>query len=182
MLHGYGGNGARTDRSWGISALADKYNYLAIALDGEREVGGRQSPFWNASDACCNFEDRDVDDSGYIRRVIDQIKASYNVDGSRVYVVGHSNGGFMSYVITSYSIHYTKLYDGGVNLDVKDPVLARTLLDLSQTATISDSLKLGKEVLNELGGINRLHKPHVEQAGFAVLKAPDIPSIRNNFV
>ncbi len=66
---------------------------------------------------------------------------------------------------------------GGVNFDVKDPMLARTLLDLSQTATISDSLKLGKEVLNELGGINRLHKPHVEQAGFAVLKAPDIPSI-----
>lgn len=66
---------------------------------------------------------------------------------------------------------------GGVNIDVKDPVLARTLLDLSQTATISDSLKLGKEVLQELGGINRLHKASVEQAGFAVLKAPDIPSI-----
>lgn len=66
---------------------------------------------------------------------------------------------------------------GGVNLDVKDPMLARTLLDLSQTATISDSLKLGKAVLNEIGGINRLHKEHVEQAGFAVLKAPDIPSI-----
>jgi N-acetylmuramoyl-L-alanine amidase len=66
---------------------------------------------------------------------------------------------------------------GGVNLDVRDPVLARTLLDLSQTATISDSLKLGKEVLQELGGINRLHKSSVEQAGFAVLKAPDIPSI-----
>ncbi|MDR2112527.1 MAG: N-acetylmuramoyl-L-alanine amidase [Candidatus Accumulibacter sp.] len=66
---------------------------------------------------------------------------------------------------------------GGVNLDVKDPVLARTLLDLSQTATINDSLKLGKEVLRELGGINRLHKASVEQAGFAVLKAPDIPSI-----
>ncbi|MCM8594867.1 N-acetylmuramoyl-L-alanine amidase [Accumulibacter sp.] len=66
---------------------------------------------------------------------------------------------------------------GGVNIDVKDPVLARTLLDLSQTATINDSLKLGKAVLGELGGINRLHKPNVEQAGFAVLKAPDIPSI-----
>ncbi|MDR1936700.1 MAG: N-acetylmuramoyl-L-alanine amidase [Candidatus Accumulibacter sp.] len=66
---------------------------------------------------------------------------------------------------------------GGVNLDVKDPVLARTLLDLSQTATINDSLKLGKEVLRELGGINRLHRASVEQAGFAVLKAPDIPSI-----
>lgn len=66
---------------------------------------------------------------------------------------------------------------GGVNIDVKDPMLARTLLDLSQTATISDSLKLGKAVLGELGGINRLHKAGVEQAGFAVLKAPDIPSI-----
>lgn len=66
---------------------------------------------------------------------------------------------------------------GGVNIDVKDPMLARTLLDLSQTATISDSLKLGKAVLGELGGINRLHKANVEQAGFAVLKAPDIPSI-----
>lgn len=66
---------------------------------------------------------------------------------------------------------------GGVNLDVKDPFLARTLLDLSQTATINDSLKLGKYVLGELGGINTLHKASVEQAGFAVLKAPDIPSI-----
>ncbi len=66
---------------------------------------------------------------------------------------------------------------GGANFDVKDPYLARTLLDLSQTATINDSLKLGKYVLGELGGINTLHKAAVEQAGFAVLKAPDIPSI-----
>lgn len=66
---------------------------------------------------------------------------------------------------------------GGVNLGVRDPVLARTLLDLSLTATISDSLKLGRHVLSELGDVNDLHKQAVEQAGFAVLKAPDIPSI-----
>ena len=66
---------------------------------------------------------------------------------------------------------------GGVNLDVKDPYLKQTLLDLSQTATISDSLKLAKAVLSQLGEINTLHKPHVEQASFAVLKSPDIPSI-----
>ncbi len=65
---------------------------------------------------------------------------------------------------------------GGVNLGSKDLFLARTLLDLSQTATINDSLKLGKYLLGELGNINTLHKAHVEQAGFAVLKAPDIPS------
>ena len=66
---------------------------------------------------------------------------------------------------------------GGVSINVKDPHLARTLLDLSQTATINDSLKLGQAVLGHIGEINRLHKPRVEQAGFAVLKAPDIPSI-----
>ena len=66
---------------------------------------------------------------------------------------------------------------GGVNLDVRDPVLARTLLDLSQSAQINDSLKAGRHVLAELGEINALHKRDVEQAGFAVLKAPDVPSI-----
>jgi N-acetylmuramoyl-L-alanine amidase len=66
---------------------------------------------------------------------------------------------------------------GGVNIAVKDPYLARTLLDLSQTATINDSMKLAKLVLDELGDINDLHRGKVEQAGFAVLKAPDIPSI-----
>ena len=65
---------------------------------------------------------------------------------------------------------------GGVDLSAKDLFLARTLLDLSQTATISDSLKLGKYLLGELGSVNTLHKTSVEQAGFAVLKAPDIPS------
>jgi N-acetylmuramoyl-L-alanine amidase len=66
---------------------------------------------------------------------------------------------------------------GGVNLDVADPYLKQTLLDLSQTATINDSLKLARSVLERLGKINALHKGTVEQAGFAVLKSPDIPSI-----
>jgi N-acetylmuramoyl-L-alanine amidase len=77
---------------------------------------------------------------------------------------------------------------GGVNLTVQDPYLARTLLDLSQTAAITDSMKLAKHVLNELGRINDLHRGRVEQAGFAVLKpvgrkssamlkSQDIPSI-----
>ena len=66
---------------------------------------------------------------------------------------------------------------GGVDLDRRDPVLARTLLDLSQTAQINDSLKVGRHVLDGIGTHNALHKNSVEQAGFAVLKAPDIPSI-----
>jgi N-acetylmuramoyl-L-alanine amidase len=66
---------------------------------------------------------------------------------------------------------------GGVNLDRRDPILKRVILDLSLTATINDSLKLGKAVLTELGDVNALHKASVEQAGFAVLKAPETPSI-----
>jgi len=66
---------------------------------------------------------------------------------------------------------------GGVSLGGKDPELAKTLLDLSQAATINDSIKLGKAVLLKIGEINKLHKSHVEQAGFAVLKSPDTPSI-----
>jgi N-acetylmuramoyl-L-alanine amidase len=66
---------------------------------------------------------------------------------------------------------------GGVNLGARDPVLARTLLDLSQKAQINDSLRVGRNVLDGIATVNQLHKPNVEQAGFAVLKAPDIPSI-----
>ena len=66
---------------------------------------------------------------------------------------------------------------GGVNIKGHDKQLASVLLDLSTTAQINDSRKLGKAVLREIGGINRLHKANVEEAGFAVLKAPDIPSI-----
>lgn len=66
---------------------------------------------------------------------------------------------------------------GGVNIKNHDRQLASVLLDLSTTAQISDSLKLGGAILDEIGDINRLHKGSVEQAGFAVLKAPDIPSV-----
>jgi N-acetylmuramoyl-L-alanine amidase len=66
---------------------------------------------------------------------------------------------------------------GGVDLNHKDPYLAQTLFDLSQTATINDSLKLAQSVLTQLHQVNDLHRGRVEQAGFAVLKSPDIPSI-----
>ncbi|HZQ71959.1 MAG TPA: N-acetylmuramoyl-L-alanine amidase [Burkholderiales bacterium] len=66
---------------------------------------------------------------------------------------------------------------GGVNLGGKDDYVKRTILDLSQTATIDYSLRLGNAVLRQLASVNTLHKGQVEQASFAVLKAPDIPSI-----
>ena len=66
---------------------------------------------------------------------------------------------------------------GGLNIKNKDQQVAQLLLDMSTTAQIKDSLKLGSAVIKEIGGFAVLHKASVEQAGFAVLKAPDIPSI-----
>ncbi|MDP1566640.1 MAG: N-acetylmuramoyl-L-alanine amidase [Polaromonas sp.] len=66
---------------------------------------------------------------------------------------------------------------GGVNVKAKDSQVQKALLDMSTTAQINDSLKLGGAMLGEIGSVGKLHKPRVEQAGFAVLKAPDIPSV-----
>ena len=66
---------------------------------------------------------------------------------------------------------------GGLNMGAKDSQVQRALLDMSTTAQINDSLKLGGALLGEIGNVGKLHKPRVEQAGFAVLKAPDIPSV-----
>ena len=66
---------------------------------------------------------------------------------------------------------------GGLNVAAKDAEVQRALLDMSTTAQINDSLKLGAAMLGEIGRVGKLHKPRVEQAGFAVLKAPDIPSV-----
>jgi N-acetylmuramoyl-L-alanine amidase len=66
---------------------------------------------------------------------------------------------------------------GGLNVKAKDAQVQRALLDMSTTAQINDSLKLGSAMLGEIGQVGKLHKAKVEQAGFAVLKAPDIPSV-----
>ncbi|MEP6970165.1 MAG: N-acetylmuramoyl-L-alanine amidase, partial [Betaproteobacteria bacterium] len=66
---------------------------------------------------------------------------------------------------------------GGVNVASRDAEVQRAMLDMSTTAQIKDSLKLGSAMLNEIGRVGKLHKARVEQASFAVLKAPDIPSV-----
>jgi len=97
LLHGYTSSGQGQDSYFQVSPLADDYGFLFVAPDGTRESGGNQNRFWNASTACCNFYGSEVDDSAYIRSIIDQMKERYNVDDNRVYLIGHSNGGFMSF-------------------------------------------------------------------------------------
>ena len=97
LLHGYGGNGEQHDGYFGIGALADEYGFLSIAPDGNVETQGERRSFWNGSDACCDLYDSGVDDVAYIIGLIDAVSAQWSVDPSRVFLVGHSNGGFMSH-------------------------------------------------------------------------------------
>jgi len=97
LLHGYTSSGPQQDSYMGFSKLADKYGFLFVAPDGDKEPGGNESRFWNASPACCDFFATGVDDSAYVLEIINAVKADYNVDANRVYLIGHSNGGFLSY-------------------------------------------------------------------------------------
>ncbi len=97
LLHGYTSNGPRVDSFMGLSEVVDDYGFLLVAPEGMREPGGEESPYWNASEACCNFYDTGVDDVGYLMSVIGRMQEEYSIDDRRIYLIGHSNGGFMSY-------------------------------------------------------------------------------------
>jgi polyhydroxybutyrate depolymerase len=95
LLHGYGSNGAQQAGYFGLLTEADKAGFLLAYPDGTRDRLGRR--FWNATDACCDFFHSGVDDVAYLDAVINEISAKYPVDPARIYVVGHSNGAFMSH-------------------------------------------------------------------------------------
>ena len=95
LLHGYGANGAGQDAYMGFSAIANAHGFLLLLPDGLLDPLNRR--FWNATDACCNFFASTTDDSAYVRGLIEEVRAQYVVDDLRIFVTGHSNGGFMSY-------------------------------------------------------------------------------------
>lgn len=95
LLHGYGVSSVIQEGYFQLQTLAEQRGFLYIHPDGLKDAQGSQ--YWNATDACCDFTPTNVDDSAYLQQVVDDIKARFNVDPRRVFFVGHSNGGFMSY-------------------------------------------------------------------------------------
>jgi polyhydroxybutyrate depolymerase len=95
VLHGYGSNGRQQADYFGLPADAEEHGYLLAYPDGLEDPRG--SRFWNATDACCNFYGNPVDDVAYLGAVIDDVAAHYTVDPKRIFVIGHSNGGFMAH-------------------------------------------------------------------------------------
>jgi len=95
ILHGYGANGFFQQQYLKLGQLVESQGVLMAAPDGTVDDGGRR--FWNATAACCNFFASTVDDVAYIRNLIAEIRTDYNVDRRRIYLFGHSNGGFMAH-------------------------------------------------------------------------------------
>src|SRR5512139_2144632 len=94
-LHGYGSNAFTHTGYFGLRQLVANDEALMLAPEGTMDSGGRQ--FWNADAACCDFDGKNPDDVAYLGKLIDDVIAAYPVDRSRVFVIGHSNGGYMAY-------------------------------------------------------------------------------------
>lgn len=95
LLHGFTVTGALEDIYMNLKPQAEARGFLYAYPDGTEN--SKHQEFWNATDACCDMEHSGVDDSTYLMRVVHDIEARWNVDKKRIFFVGHSNGGFMSY-------------------------------------------------------------------------------------
>ena len=95
LLHGYGASGELQEAYFQLTPLADAKTFLYATPDGTPDPGGRR--FWNATDACCDLYGSGVDDVAYINAIIDDVERRYTVDPKRVYLIGHSNGGFLAH-------------------------------------------------------------------------------------
>lgn len=94
LLHGYGSSGAQLDSYMKFQSVAEKNKFILVSPDGTIDPIGKR--FWNATDACCSFFSQ-VDDDAYLLSILKEMESNYSIDAKRIYFVGHSNGGFMSY-------------------------------------------------------------------------------------
>lgn len=94
-LHGYGGDPDTFATSLSLPQASDTHGFLLATPSGTKDSGGRR--FWNATDACCDFNDTAVDDSAYLSSLVTTVARTYAVDPARVFVIGLSNGGFMAH-------------------------------------------------------------------------------------
>jgi polyhydroxybutyrate depolymerase len=94
LLHGYTASGKLQDFYFGMSRRVNDFGFILLIPDGIKN--SKSIRFWNATDFCCDIDKSNVDDSGYLQALVEKVKFEYRVDPRRVYIIGHSNGGFMA--------------------------------------------------------------------------------------
>ncbi|KNZ34334.1 MAG: N-acetylmuramoyl-L-alanine amidase [Methylibium sp. NZG] len=177
------GHGGEDPGAIGPSGLREKDVVLAIALQLRERINatpGMRAMLTRDADFFVPLQDR----VRKARRVQADLFVSIHADafltpkarGASVFALSQ-NGATSSAARWMADRENAADLVGGANIKARDPAVLRTLLDMSTTAQINDSMKVGSEVLGHIGKVGKLHKAQVEQAGFAVLKAPDIPSI-----
>ena len=177
------GHGGEDPGAVGPSGLREKDVVLAVALqlrDQLNALPGMRAMLTRDADFFVPLHER----VRKARRVQADLFVSIHADafftpqarGASVFALSHSGASSSAARWLADKENAADLV-GGVNIKARDASVARALLDMSTAAQIKDSMKLGGEVLGQIGKVGRLHKHQVEQAGFAVLKAPDIPSI-----
>ena len=178
------GHGGEDPGAIGPSGLREKDVVLAIALklrDRLNSVPGMRAMLTRDADFFVPLHER----VRKARRVQADLFVSIHADafvtpkarGASVFALSDSGATSAAARWIAQKENAADLVGGAAAPAVKDAQVLRAMLDMSTTAQIKDSLKIGREVLERIGRVGHLHKRQVEQAGFAVLKAPDIPSI-----
>ena len=95
LLHSYGGTGKQVDSYLQFKIIAKDAGLIYVTVEGTKDGSGKQ--FWNATPSCCNFANKQIDESVFFQNLIEELKTQNNIDPLRVFIVGHSNGGFMAH-------------------------------------------------------------------------------------
>jgi polyhydroxybutyrate depolymerase len=163
LLHGYSADGFLQDGYLGLSLRLDDAGFILVRPDGTIDQDGFK--FWNAMPACCDFFGSDVDDEAYLLGLLEQAKAVFRVAPGRVYLVGHSNGGFMSHRLACRAageFSAAAVLAGSSYADAADCTPARAVSLLAIHGTLDDSVLYDGEAKGPVHGAAAAY-PGVEE-------------------
>ncbi len=148
LLHSASTSGSHLEKYMGIAPLAKKAGVIYTAPDGTLNSVGKR--FWNASKSCCNRFKQEVDDVAYINSLIDEISAKQPVDPKRIYLIGHSNGAFMSFTFACKTNKVAAIVAiAGAMDDAADCTPSTPLSLLNIHGTADKTIKVAGGVMND---------------------------------
>jgi polyhydroxybutyrate depolymerase len=190
LLHSASTSGAHQENYMKLGPVAKKSGLIYIAPDGTKNPEGKR--FWNASKSCCNKYQQEVDDVAYLNSLIDEINKKTPVDPERIYLIGHSNGAFMSYTFACRTNTVAAIVAIAGAIDTKPdcaPTTPVSLLDIHGTA--DKTIKIAGGVMNNapytsasktvdtIASVNKCSKPATSKKDFEpTIKGPETTVIQ----